>query len=113
MCLAQGPQRSDAGEARTRIVSMVAKLKKRDRLNLTLMTLDWKPCQLVKIWLMTVRSEHCHYGVVSMVAKLKKRQSKPNPNDARLKTLSVGPKMVNDSSFRALLHARRVYGSQI
>ena len=48
-----------------------------------------------------------------MVAKLKKRQSKPNPNDARLKTLSVGPKMVNDCSFRALLHARRVHGSQI
>ena len=27
-------------------VSMVAKLKKKDRLNLTLMTLHWKPCQL-------------------------------------------------------------------
>ena len=51
--------------------------------------------------------------VVSMAAKFKKRQAKPNPNDSRLKTLSVGPKMVNDSSFTALSHWRRVYGSQV
>ena len=43
----------------------------------------------------------------------KKRHAKPNPNDARLKFLSVGPKMVNDSSFRALSHWLCVYGSQI
>ena len=49
--------------------------------------------------------------VVSMVAKLKKKQA--NPNDARLKTLSVGAKMVNDSSFTALSYWRRVHGSQI
>ena len=62
---------------------------------------------------MTVRSEHCQSGVMSVVAKLKKRHAKPNPNDARLKFLSVGPKMVNDSSFRALSHWLCVYGSQI
>ena len=45
---------------------------KKDRLNLTLMTHDREPCQLVPIWLMTLHLEHGHTGSVSMVAKLKK-----------------------------------------
>ena len=48
-----------------------------------------------------------------MAAKLKKRQAEPNPNDFRLRTLSMDPNMVNDSSFVALSHWWRVCCSQI
>ena len=82
---------------------LVAKLKK-DRLNLTLMTRDREPCQLVPIWLMPLHLEHGHTSSVFMAAKLKKRQAKPNPYDSRSRTLSVGPNMANDSSFRAWSH---------
>ena len=47
-----------------------------------------------------------------MTAKLK-RQAKPNPNDFRLRTLSMDPYMVKDSSFVALSHCWRVCDSQI
>ena len=43
---------------------------KKDRLNLTLITHDREPCQLVPIWLMTLHLEHGHTGSVLMVAKL-------------------------------------------
>ena len=57
---------------------------------------------------------HCHTGGVFMAAKLKKdRQTEPNPNDSHCGTLSVESNMVNDTSFRALSHWRRVYCSQI
>ena len=85
-------------------VFMVAKLKK-DRLNLTLMTRDREPCQLVPIWLMTITLQHGNTSSVFMVAEFKKkRQAKPNPNGSRSRTLSVGPNMANDSSFRAWSH---------
>ena len=48
-----------------------------------------------------------------MVAKLKQIQTKSNPNDSHLRTLSVGQNMVNDSPLGALSQRRRVYGSQI
>ena len=48
-----------------------------------------------------------------MVAKLKKIQTKSNPNDSYLGSLSVGQTVVNDSPLGALSHWRRVYGSQI
>ena len=41
--------------------------KKMDR-NLTLMTLDQEPCQLVLIWLMILLLEPCHTGCMFMVA---------------------------------------------
>ena len=47
-----------------------------------------------------------------LVAKFfffKKRQAKLYPNDSRLKTLSDGPNMANDSHLGALSHWRRVY----
>ena len=58
----------------TSSVFMAAKLKK-DRLNLTLMTHDREPCQLVPIWLMTLHLEHCHTSSAFMAAKLKKTGS--------------------------------------
>ena len=48
-----------------------------------------------------------------MAAKLKKRQAKPNPNDSRSRTLSVGPNMANDYSFTAWSHWQRIYGSKV
>ena len=48
-----------------------------------------------------------------MAAKLKKRQAEPNPNDFGLRTLSMDPNMVNDSSFVALSHCWRVCTNQI
>ena len=68
------------------------------------MTHDREPCQLVVIWLMTLHLEHGHTSSIFMVAKLKKRQAKPNPNDSRSRTLSVGPNMAYASSFRARSH---------
>ena len=59
------------------------------------MILDREPCQLVPIWLMTLPLEPCHNGGVCMVANVKKRPAKPNPNDSRSGTLSVGPEVVN------------------
>ena len=50
-----------------------SKIIKKDRLNLTLMTHDREPCQLVPIWLMTLHLEHGYTNSVFMVAKLKKR----------------------------------------
>ena len=40
--------------------------------NVTLMTFDQKPCQLVAIWLMILTSEPCHSGCMFMLAKFKK-----------------------------------------
>ena len=69
------------------------------------MTHDPEPCQLVPIWLMTLHLEHGNTCSVFMVAKLKKKiQAKPNPNDSRWRTLSVGPNMANASSFQAWSH---------
>ena len=77
------------------------------------MTHDREPCRLVPIWLMTLHLEHGQTSSIFMVAKFKKRQAKPNPNDSRSRTLSVGPIMANASSFRAWSHLQCVYGSQI
>ena len=77
------------------------------------MTHGREPCLLVPIWLMTIPLQHFHTGSVFMVAKLKKRQAKPNPNDSRSRTLSVGPNIANDYSFTAWSHWQRIYGSQI
>ena len=52
-----------------------SQIKKKDRLSLTLMTYDLKPCQFIPIWLMPLHLEHCHTGNVIIVAK-KKRQTK-------------------------------------
>ena len=46
-----------------------SQIKKKDRLNLTLMTHDREPCQLVPIWLMTIPLQHFHTGSVFMEAK--------------------------------------------
>ena len=46
------------------------------------------------------------------VSESVQRLYKPYPNDSLSGTLSVGPNMVNDSSFRALSHWQHVYGSQ-
>ena len=53
----------------TSSVFMVTKLKKKDRLNLTLMTREREPCQLVPIWLMPLHLEHGHTSSVLIVAK--------------------------------------------
>ena len=63
------------------------------------MTLIVEICHLGTIWLRNLPSEHCHAGGVFMVAKLKKQTDKPNPNDSKCGTLSVGSNMVNDSPF--------------
>ena len=87
----------------TSSVFMAAKLKQ-ERLNVTLMTHNREPCQLVPIWLMPLHLEHGNTSSVFMAAKLKKRQAQPNTNDSGSRTLSVGPNLANDSSFRALSH---------
>ena len=46
-------------------------------------------------------------------SQIKKRQAKPNPNDPRSRTLSVGPNMANDYSFTAWSHWQRIYGSKV
>ena len=68
------------------------------------MTHGRAPFQLGPIWLMPLHLEHGNTCSVFMVAKLKKRQAKPNPNDSRSRTLSVGRNMANESSFRARSH---------
>ena len=65
------------------------------------------------MWLMILPWEHCPTGGVFIVAQIKKIQTKSNPNDSHLRTLSVGQNEVNDSPLGALSHWRRVYGSQI
>ena len=62
-------------------VFIAAKLKK-DRLNLTLMTHDWEPCQLVPNMANDSSIRACNTGSLFIVAKLKKKQTKPNPNDS-------------------------------
>ena len=70
-------------------VYMAAKLiKKTDRQNLTLMTLNAEPCLLSPIWLMILSSEHCHTGGVFMVAKFKRKTDRQN---LTLMTLNVEP----------------------
>ena len=62
---------------------MVAKLKK--RLNLTLMTHDWEPCQLVPNMAndSSIRAlSHWQHVYGSIFLLKKKRQTKPNPNDS-------------------------------
>ena len=65
------------------------------------------------MWLMILPLEHCTTGGVFIVAKLKQKQTKSNPNDSHLRTLSEGQNMVNDSPLGALSHWWRVYCSQI
>ena len=65
------------------------------------------------MWSMILPWEHCPTGGVFIVAKLKQIQTKLNPNDSDLGSLSVGQNVVNDSPLGALSHGRRVYGSQI
>ena len=66
--------------------------------NLTLVTFDLEPCQLVLVWIMTLPSEPCHsVGVFN-----KKNGQKSNPIDFRSAALRVNPDVVNDSPFRAL-----------
>ena len=81
--------------------------------NLVLLTLDWEPCQLVPMWLITLASDHCHTGQVFVVIKLKKRLAKPLPNDSRSGTVSVGSNMVNYSPFGALSHWWHVHGNDL
>ena len=50
-------------------------------------------------------------GGAFIVAKLKQIQTKSNPNDSHLGSLSVGQNVVNDSPLGALSQGRRVYGS--
>ena len=61
---------------------MVTKLKT-DRLNLTLMTHDWEPCQLVPKMAndSSIRSLP-HWQRVDCSQIQKNRQTKPNPNDS-------------------------------
>ena len=57
---------------------MVAKLKKKDKQNLTLMTPISKLCQLAQIWLMTLPLEHCparRWGVYGSQIKNKDKQN--------------------------------------
>ena len=42
------------------------------------------------MWLMILAWEHCRTGGVFIVVKLKQKQTKSNPNDSHLGTLSVG-----------------------
>ena len=65
------------------------------------------------MWLMILPLEHCPTGGVFIVAKLKQIQTKANPNDSHLRTLSVGQNVVNDSPLGALFHWGLVYCSQI
>ena len=73
---------------------MVATFKENPWQNLTLMTLDLEPCQLVPIWLMTLPSEPCHTGDVCMVANFLKKMEKPVLM-TRSGTLLVGPDVFN------------------
>ena len=50
-----------------------SKIWKRAWPNLTLMTLDREPCQLVPIMIMTLHWEHCHLGGVFMTVKVEKK----------------------------------------
>ena len=65
------------------------------------------------MWLMILPWEHCPTGGVFMVAKLKQIQTKSNPNDSHLRTLSVGQNVVNDSPLGALSRWRYAHSSQI
>ena len=46
------------------------------------------------MWLMILPLEHCPTAGVFIVAKLKQKQTKSNPNDSHLGTLSVGQNVV-------------------
>ena len=68
------------------------------------MSLGWKPCQLVTLWLMPLTSEHCHTGgCVFMVAE-QKIDWQNLILMTWLETLSVGSYMVNGTWFGALSH---------
>ena len=73
------------------------------------MTFNGEPCQLVLMWLMFLPPEPCHSGGVLN----KKDGKKPKPFDFGSRALSVGPNVVNNSPFRALLHWWHVYCSKI
>ena len=62
---------------------MVAKFKKKDSLNLTLMTHDREPCQLVPNMAndSSIRALSHRQRVYGSQIK-KRRQAKPNPNDS-------------------------------
>ena len=85
-------------------VLIVSKLKKKDKQNLTLMTPFGNVVSWPKIWLIILPWEHCPTGSVFIVAKFKQIQTKSNPNDSHLRTLSVGQNVVNDSPLGALSH---------
>ena len=51
-----------------------SQIKKKDRLNLTLMTFDWERCQLASNMVNDSSSKHCYTGGVFMVAKFKKER---------------------------------------
>ena len=72
---------------------MVAKLKQKDRLNLTLMTHDRETCQLIPNMAnaSSIRALPIWQRVYCSQIKTK-RQAKPNPNDPWPGTLSLGPK---------------------
>ena len=65
------------------------------------------------MWLMIPPWEHFLTGGVFIVAKLKQIQTRSNPDDSHLRTLSVGQNVVNDSPLGALSHWGRVYCSQV
>ena len=61
---------------------MVAKLKKKDRLNLTLMTHDREHCQLVQNMANDSSIRALPYWQRVYGNQIKNRQTKPNPNDS-------------------------------
>ena len=67
-------------------------IKKKDKQDLTLMTSFGNVVSWPKIWLKILHWEHCPTGGVFIEAKLKQIQTKSNPNDSHLRTLSVGRK---------------------
>ena len=94
---------------------MVAKLiKKKDRQNLTLMTHDREPCQLVPNMAndSSIRAlPHWQRVYGSQIKKKDRLNLTLMTNDRE--PCQLVPNMANDSSIRALPHWQRVYGSKI
>ena len=59
-----------------------SKILKKDRLNLTLMTQDWEPCQLVPNKVNDSSMRALPHWQRDYGSQIKKRQTKPNPNDS-------------------------------
>ena len=68
---------------------MVTRFTEKIDRNLALMNFDWEPCQLVPMWLMTLRQWW----------RVKNEEQKPNPMDFCSGALSVGPDVVNNFLF--------------